>query len=283
MCQKFIVKGICAEHFNCEGSMKRSFDEIRTVLDAMNVSVPVYMGSETKLSACTTEELSPASSFLIEEAMQEDTKPLYVLCLGAITNIAAAIQACPDIASQMTIVWIGGHGHDVIGATDDREYNAANDIDAINLVLESGVTFWQIPKNAYNTIRISLAEIQNRIAPCGNIGKHLFENMVAYNHSQHAGWTAGESWTLGDSPAVGVVLDPDCGKYHDVSAPIINADTSNSFEFGRPTIRVYTSVDSRFILEDLSHGWSFCTNSSKYIFNAYTFLEGHFIYSCATS
>ncbi len=250
MCQKFIVKGICAEHFNCEGSMKRSFKEIHTVLDTMNVSIPVFKGSETKLSESATEELSPASSFLIEEAMQEDTKPLYVLCLGAITNIAAAIQACPDIASRMTVVWIGGHDHDVIGTTDDREYNAGNDIDAINLVLESGVTFWQIPKNVYNTIRISLAEIQNRIAPCGNIGKHLFENMVAYNHSEHAGWTAGESWTLGDSPAVGVVLDPDCGKYHDVEAPIINADTSNSFESGRPTIRVYTSVDSRFILED---------------------------------
>lgn len=33
-------------------------------------------------------------------------------------------------------------------------------------------------------------------------------------------------------------------------APIILDDTTNKFEKGRPKIRVYTSVDSRFILED---------------------------------
>ena len=54
----------------------------------------------------------------------------------------------------------------------------------------------------------------------------------------------------GDSPAVGVVLDPDCGFYHETEAPIILDDTTNKFEKGRPKIRVYTSVDSRFILED---------------------------------
>lgn len=46
--------------------------------------------------------------------------------------------------------------------------------------------------------------------------------------------TAGESWTLGDSPAVGVVLDPDCGFYHETEAPIILDDTTNKFEKGRP-------------------------------------------------
>lgn len=249
MCQKFIVKGILAEHFDCEGSTRRSYDEICTILDAMNLSVPVFMGAEAKLADNTDVELSPASAFLVEEALREEDKPLYVLCIGAITNIAAAIQACPDITSRMTVVWIGGHGYDC-PIPGDREYNAGNDIDAINLVLDSDVDFWQIPKDVYNSMRISLAEIKTRIAPHGKIGRHLFENMVAYNQSEHAGWTAGESWTLGDSPAVGVVLDPDCGKYRETEAPIVNPDTTYRFEKGRRRIRVYTSIDSRFILED---------------------------------
>ena len=250
MCQKFIVKGILAEHFDCEGSTQRSYDEICTILDAMNLSVPVFMGAETKLADNTMAELSPASDFLVKEALREEDKPLYVLCIGAITNVAAAIQACPDITSRMTVVWIGGQSYDgpVAG---DREYNAGNDVDAINLVLDSGVDFWQIPRDVYSSMRISLAEIQTRIAPHGRIGRHLFENIVAYNQSEHAGWTAGESWTLGDSPAVGVVLDPDCGKYRMAEAPIVNPDTTYRFEKGRHKIRVYTSIDSRFILEDL--------------------------------
>ena len=250
MCQKFIVKGILAEHFDCEGSTRRSYDEICTILDAMNLSVPVFMGAETKLADNTMAELSPASDFLVKEALREEDKPLYVLCIGAITNVAAAIQACPDVTSRMTVVWIGGQSYNgpVAG---DREYNAGNDVDAINLVLDSGVDFWQIPRDVYSSMRISLAEIQTRIAPHGRIGRHLFENMVAYNQSEHAGWTAGESWTLGDSPAVGVVLDPDCGKYRIAEAPIVNPDTTYRFEKGRHRIRVYTSIDSRFILEDL--------------------------------
>ena len=183
------------------------------------------------------------------EALREDDKPLYVLCIGAITNIASAIQACPDIVPRMTVVWIGGQSHEH-STGEVREFNAGNDIEAANLVLGSGVRFWQIPNDVYGSMRISLAEIQMRVAPCGEIGKHLFEQMETYNRSERAGWTPGESWTLGDSPAVGVVMDEFCGKYHETEAPVINEDTTNRFESGRPKIRVYTSIDPRFIVED---------------------------------
>lgn len=74
--------------------------------------------------------------------------------------------------------------------------------------------------------------------------------MINYNVSKYAGWTAGESWSLGDSPAVGVVLEPNCGSYVYREAPIFNEDTTYRFETGRPKIRVYTSINSRFIIED---------------------------------
>ena len=79
-------------------------------------------------------------------------------------------------------------------------------------------------------MHIGLAEIQRRIYPCGEIGKHLFENMVTSNMSQYAGWTAGESWSLGDSPAVRVALDQNCGQYVYREAPIFLEDTTYRFE-----------------------------------------------------
>ncbi|MBQ9120169.1 MAG: nucleoside hydrolase [Lachnospiraceae bacterium] len=249
MSKKLEVKAILAEHFGVEGSTKASYDEIVTVLEAMELSVPVYMGEEGALAQVEGKEISPAAKFLMEEALRVDEKPLYVLCLGAITNVASAIQACPEIVSKMTVIWIGGQNPDnfVVG---HREFNAGNDIDAINLVVSSGVEFWQIPNNVYGSMSIGLAEIQDRIAPCGRIGRHLFENMVNYNMQPCAGWTDGESWALGDSPAVGVALKPNCGQYVYREAPIFNPDTSYRFEPGRPMIRVYTSIDSRYILED---------------------------------
>lgn len=249
MSRKLVVKAIFAEQFGAPDTTRRSYDEIMTVLDAMNMDVPVFMGEEGKLSAVEGKEISPAARYLIEEAMKADPKPLFVLCLGAITNIASAIKACPQIIERMTVVWIGGQGHDNF-VKEFREFNAGNDIEAANLVISSGVEFWQIPSNVYSAMHIGLAEIQKKVYPCGKIGKHLFENMIRYNMSEHAGWTAGESWSLGDSPAVGVALEPNCGQYVYREAPVFEEDTTYRFEEGRPLIRVYTSINSRFIIED---------------------------------
>ncbi len=108
-----------------------------------------------------------------------------------------------------------------------------------------------IPVSVYITMNVSLAELQKKVYPCGKIGKHLFENMVEYNQSKEAGWTQGESWSLGDSPAVGIALNENCGTYVYRQAPVFHEDTTLSFEEERNRIRVYTSIDSRFILEDL--------------------------------
>lgn len=249
MCKKFEVKAVFAEHFGYLESTKESYDEICKVMEAMDIQVPVYMGEQYTFSDSREKELSEAAKFLIEEASREDKKMLYVLCLGAITNIAAAMKACPGIISKMRVVWIGGQNFDR-STSEFREYNSGNDIGAANFVVDSGVDLWMIPANVYATVNISLAELQKKVYPCGKIGRHLYENMVQYNLSERAGWTQGESWSLGDSPAVGVALNENCGSYVYRDAPIFNEDTTLKFEEGRNKIRVYTSIDSRFILED---------------------------------
>ena len=89
------------------------------------------------------------------------------------------------------------------------------------------------------------------IAPCGEIGRHLFTQMIEYNMSEGAGWTQGESWSLGDSPAIALAINPGCGHYKYVKAPLVMEDTSSAVCEDTPQIRLYTDVDSRYILEDL--------------------------------
>lgn len=250
MSPKLNIRAIFAEQFGDENSTQRSFDEIQRILSAMSLYVPAYMGAKGSLEMTKDQPISPASSFLIDEAMRDDPNELFVLCLGAITNVAAAIKACPDIITRMTVVWIAGHAHTESGKAPFKEFNSGNDIPAANVVFNSGVKLWQIPSNVYGSIRIGLAELQRRVYPCGEIGKHLFEKMVNYNCSKYADWTAGESWSLGDSPAVGVALDEHCGRYEYREAPFFNDDTSYTYIKDRPLIRVYQSIDSRYIIED---------------------------------
>ena len=187
---------------------------------------------------------------ILDEALSADTHPLFVLCLGAITNVAAAIKLHPEIVSRMTIIWIGtqlpGNDEEAI-----REFNSGNDVEGANLVLTSGANLWLVPYQVYRTMNVSIAELQCKLADAGAIGEFLFDNLVKYNDSDFAFWTSGESWSLGDSPAVGLAMKHDCGEFHYAPAPLVKPDSSTAFIPSRPTIRIYDSIDSRFILEDL--------------------------------
>ena len=63
--------------------------------------------------------------------------------------------------------------------------------------------------------------------------------------------TNGESWSLGDSPAIALALDPGCRHFAMEHAPRVEEDTSSSECPENPVIRIYKDMDSRYILEDL--------------------------------
>lgn len=247
---KLIVKGIVAEHFNCEGSVERSMKEIETILEAMDMmDVPHFMGESGALGTLDGIYESPAVDFIISEAMVEDDHPLYILCQGAITNLAAAMKKCPEIIDRINVIWIGTHGE--LSEIPFREFNAGNDVEAANIVLSSGVNLTLVPSTVYGTIHIGIAQLQAEVLPLGRIGKHLFEQLVEYNDSEMAEWTKGESWSLGDSPAIAIAINPNCGHFKEIEAPTVHDDTSSSFGHGRPMIKMYTDVDSSYILGDM--------------------------------
>ena len=247
---KLIVKAILAEHFNEEGSVDKSYNEIMTILNAMEMEVPVFKGEEESTDKTGwRDSISEAAEFIINEAKKEDEKPLYILCQGAITNLASALHKCPEIKDRIRIIWIGTHGTEKRPAPF-REFNAGNDITAANFILESGAEIWLVPSDVYTTVTVGLAELKLKVLPYGVIGKHLYENMIEYNLSPNAGWTQGETWSLGDSPAVALAINPGCGKFEYEPAPHVKEDTTSTLRVGNPVIRVYKSIDSRYILED---------------------------------
>ncbi len=244
---KLLVQAVIAEHFAEEGSMARSLDAIFRLTKAMALAPRVLAGEEWPLDAKRAP--SAGVRFIIEEARREDEHPLFVLCLGALSNMARALALAPDIAERLTIVTIGGRNYDNL-PEGFREFNFGNDVEAANAVLGSRAPLWQIPVGAYSSVRTGLAELQRKVAPCGAAGCYLFEQMVTYNVTERARWTAGESWSLGDSPAVAVVLMPSCGEAKKQPPRRVCADTSYGETLDARPITVYESVDSRYILED---------------------------------
>lgn len=245
---KLIVKGVIAEHFGVSHSMEDSYNEILAIKKAMGIDFPAYTGQTGPLSEDSA--VSEGVGMIIRESLAESPYPLFLLCQGAITNVAMAIKTEPKIIGKATVIWIGTHGEAPCPAPF-REFNAGNDIEAANLVLQSGISLWLVPSKVYTTINIGIAEIKRRISPLGQIGKHLYDNLIAYNNSEGAGWTQGESWSLGDSPAIAIAINPGCGHFKMIKAPAVADDTSSFEDPNAPDIRLYTDVDSRYILEDL--------------------------------
>lgn len=249
--QRFDVRGIIATQFcgkSENDSVDRSYAEILRILDLMEIDdVKVFRGLPCALANETDFAENEASDFIIEEALRSDEHRLFVFCQGAATNLANALIKNPEIAEHITCIWIGGASYPKGG----WEFNLMNDYHAANVLFCSGIELWQVPMNCYAKIRVSYAELQTKVYPCGKIGKYLFEQMQTYAASENAGWTMGESWSLGDSPAVGLALDFCIGDYDEITPPTadengyyVNSDTSH-------TIRVYRYVDPRFILEDM--------------------------------
>ena len=126
----------------------------------MHIEVPVLHGERGSLAKHENEEPSEAVRFIIQEAERESDNPLYVLCIGATTNVAKALIIRPQIAQKMTIVTIGGNPHGC--GNPGRGFNFGNDVKAANTILHCGGETWQIPNNVYGTIHIGFAEIHRQ-------------------------------------------------------------------------------------------------------------------------
>lgn len=250
---RFRIQGIIGAHFGTRSatSMEDSYEEIHKVLEIMNMTkdVDVYKGAPHALADETTPVRSEGSDLIVREALREDPAPLYVIFLGPITDLAAAYLQEPSIADRLTAVWIGG-GTYPDGA---EEFNLMNDVNAANVVLRSPIPLWQVPKNVYSMIRVSLAELAVKVRPHGEIGRYLFDQLVTFNMEWggNSRWPKGEMWSLGDSPTVSLLLDDHMFEYDMLEAPLIGPDYRYVQQPGARKIRVYRYVDSRFTMEDL--------------------------------
>lgn len=251
---KFIVKNIIAAHFGTERtafSMEESYNEVKKVLSVMGMeeSVNVTKGAALALENESTPRVSEGAEFIIQEALAEDPLPLYIIFLGTLTDMASAYLMEPRIADRIHVIWIGG------GAwpEGEGEFNLSMDIHAANVVFKSDIPLWQVPRNCYSKMRVSLAELEYKVRPCGKVGQYLCDQMIEFNNALRTspGWPLGESWSLGDSPAVGLLLDQHEYCYEEKPAPVVSQDMKYIHGENTRTIRVYNQVDSRFILEDL--------------------------------
>ncbi len=251
----FDVRGLIAAHFGTrrtDRSLEESREEIDLLLDLMHLTgkVPVANGAPTGIPDEQTPLDSPGARLIVEESkLATKDDPLFVSFLGPLTDMASAILLDPDIVNRdVVVIWIGGRGYQGYTSYPGLEFNLSNDIHAANVVFGSGMTVWQVTSDVYTKVSVSYAELDEKIGDAGPLGKYLVEQLKEWNAIHHG--EPIESRSLGDSPAIALMLYPQSGALRVQPAPRFGVDGWYLPGTDNP-IHVCEQIDVRFLLEDM--------------------------------
>lgn len=184
--------------------MERSYEEIKKVLALMNEDLPVFKGSDKYLPDERTAVDSPAADDLIARAkLYSPENPLYVVAIGAITNVASALIKAPEITENIVIVWLGGNSRQY---HDTKEFNMMQDVAAARVVMRSAAPFVQLPcMGIVSSFMVSAPELEYWLMDKNPLADYLARNTIKEANA----YASGSPWTrvIWDVTAVAWLLN----------------------------------------------------------------------------
>jgi purine nucleosidase len=208
--------------------MERSFEEILRVQELLGLTnrAPVFRGSPGYLTSLERPIASEATEHLIATALSmPPNEPLYVVALGCATNVASAMLLAPEIMQKIVVVWTSAfpsHAPHV-----NQSFNLEQDVLASQWLYDSGVPLVYLPGYHVGAqLRLSFAEVERFIAPCGEIGRYLhalFANNPLWAITGRPEGAA-HSWVIWDLINIAWLLDPTWVSSHIVPTPVLGVD-----------------------------------------------------------
>lgn len=230
-----------------EDGMEKSYREllkIQGLLPEM-ANIPIYRGSESYMGGTDAPVDSAAARDLVERAMASpDDDPLYVVAIGAITNVASAIALEPRIIEKIVVVWLGGHA---LHWPTAREFNLHQDVHAVRTVLNSGVPLVLIPcLGVASHLLTTLSEVRDYVAGKGSIGDYLHQTFEECS-KDHFGY----SRVIWDISAIAYLIEPAWLPNTLVHSPLLSDDCRWSVDTSRHFIRYVHYIQRDRVFKDL--------------------------------
>ncbi|MCC6167956.1 MAG: nucleoside hydrolase [Caldilineaceae bacterium] len=251
--ERLAVEAIYAAPFHNSRSsgpadgMERSYAEILRLLDKLGRSADgwVFKGSTAYLADSRTPQPSDAAADLVQRALAgPPDDPLYVVAIGAITNVASAILIEPKIVEHIVVVWLGGNA---LYWPHTREFNLKQDVPAAQVVFDCGVPLVHIPCMGVTThLLTTVAELEAYVSGRGAIGDYLVEIVKSY-HADHKGW----SKVIWDVATIAYLLNADWVPTDLVHSPILTDQVTWSVDRSRHLIRCANYIHRDPIFRDL--------------------------------
>ena len=221
--ERFEIEGFVGANFDNErggpGSVAASVAEIETVLDKAGMAGrwPVLAGSDPMRYQYEPSE-SPGVDFIIERARAgTPDDPLWVVGLGAATDMASALLKAPDIVDRVVAFW---HLR-TRWPEKCYNFNVIGDVRAARLLFHTPLSFVLFDTGTY--LRCPMAESASRVAPHGELGSYLHTYRLTSDwfQSPRKGF-----YDLGD---VAALVDPDLACRDVTPCPVVGWDLGYRF------------------------------------------------------
>ncbi|MBO5059515.1 MAG: nucleoside hydrolase [Clostridia bacterium] len=187
--------------------MEKSYKEILHILDLANMwqmGKRVMRGSTDYLKSHKEPQPSEVAEDLVRLArLYSPQKPLYVITIGCLTNLASALLMAPEISENIVVVCMCGNGSDW---GTPYEFNLNQDFTASKIVFNSGAPIVQVPgMGVTSELRVTKPELEYWL-----LGKNkLCDYIAGYTISEAESYAKGRPWSrvLWDVPAVAWLMD----------------------------------------------------------------------------
>ena len=203
--------------------MMKSYNEIANIMKLVdpNANIPYYKGSEKFLEDKKVPVESEAADNIINTVMNSDER-IYIVAIGAITNVASAIIKCPEIVNKAVVIWLGGHAYTY---RDTREFNLYQDVMSAQVVFDSNIPLIQIPCNGVCTEFITtIPELEYYLRGKNELCDYLVDIVKSYTKKPY-GW----SKVVWDVTALAVLIQPSALSYSIIPRPYVTMEGRYAF------------------------------------------------------
>jgi inosine-uridine nucleoside N-ribohydrolase len=230
--------------------MRKSYDEILRILARLNRKPEgfAFAGSERFFPGAQQIVESPAARDLIAKALRPRPAPLYVITIGAPTNVSSAILMEPKIKDHIVVVWLGGQPYDWPTA---REFNLQQDLHSSRVLYDSGVALVNIPtRNVSEHLRSTIPEMEYFLKGRSPIADYLLGEFVGYAKAKSK---PGYAWSkvIWDISAVAWLIEPKWVPSKLSPSPLLTDQYTYKPGDGRHQVRVATGMNRDAIFDDM--------------------------------
>ena len=226
-----------------EEGQEKSYREILKICNWLNFDTKnkVFKGSNGYIENGYNETNEAVEKII--EIVKKNEKT-YIMAIGAITNVALAIQKAPSIVDKIEIIWLGGHSPI---CNNNKEFNFRQDVQAIKEIFSSKANLTIIPCNGVaSNLKISIYELEHYLKGKNELCNYLCSRF--YDDGIHGIQTRRTIW---DISVIAYLINKEWFEEKKMDCPKINKDLSYSFNENDRKIKSVTYLDSDKIYNDL--------------------------------